>query len=298
MKYNNITILGLGSLGGYIAKSISDFNLTRNIIIIDNDKIEEKNLKTSIYKEDSIGKFKCDCLKEIINDKNKNINVTAICNKYELSENYSFPKFDNSLTIDCRDFTYNRKNDIDVRLYISSRYLVIDCRKEVINETYNGAYISQLSKDDIKNACFNFCQLINKDIINTLIEKEMIYELEIDYLDRIIYDKIYKTEKSDVIVCEDSNNNFIPNKFLYLEQYVNEILESNKKNNLHIFIGDKSNPICNFNYPPNTINNLSNILCILNNINIPNYNYYIINLKHDYKNNTSNLELIPETGAA
>ncbi len=45
MPYKNVVVIGLGTLGGFIAEAISNLENTEKLVIIDNDIVESKNLK-------------------------------------------------------------------------------------------------------------------------------------------------------------------------------------------------------------------------------------------------------------
>jgi tRNA A37 threonylcarbamoyladenosine dehydratase len=145
---NNICVIGIGTLGGFLSKCISDLEETKEICIIDYDTIEEKNLLNSIYREEYLGQYKVDALEKIIKNNNKGISVIKLNQRYIEGETILPKRFD--LVLDCRDFTYDRSKEIDARMYITGRTLIVDCRKEVqYNNHIEGKYTSFLSTEGI-----------------------------------------------------------------------------------------------------------------------------------------------------
>ena len=162
--FSRVCIIGIGTLGGFIAESLTKIETIEEICIVDFDYIEPRNFKNSIYKPSQLGDFKVDALEEILKT-NSEIKVTKLNEKYIEGKTKLPSHLD--LILDCRDFTYDRYGEIDARLYITSRYLIIDCRKVVKYETHQeGSYLTLLSKSDLRNAAFQATHLIeNKSII-------------------------------------------------------------------------------------------------------------------------------------
>lgn len=75
IKEKRLIIVGLGTIGSYLVDLFSRIGF-ENIIIIDGDKVEEKNISAQLYYSSDIGNYKVDVLKQRFEEK-----VTAI-NKY------------------------------------------------------------------------------------------------------------------------------------------------------------------------------------------------------------------------
>ena len=43
----NICVIGIGSLGGYLARNLSELETTKNLLLIDYDTVERENLRNS-----------------------------------------------------------------------------------------------------------------------------------------------------------------------------------------------------------------------------------------------------------
>ena len=100
-----VTVIGLGTLGGFLCKHLSELENIKEIVIVDFDKIESRDVYRSIYSISNIGEYKVDALSEIIES---NVTVTKLNKKY-IEGKTKIPKSD--LVIDCRDFVYDRHTE-------------------------------------------------------------------------------------------------------------------------------------------------------------------------------------------
>jgi len=284
--YNRICIIGVGALGGFVTDAISNLEEVEEIIIIDFDKVEEKNLKNSIYRQKDINNFKVDALFDIVSSRNEKVKIKPINIKFIENQN-EIPKCD--LVLDCRDYTCNRQEIIDARMYISSRYLIIDCRKNVsYKKHFSGRYLTELSKEDLRNASFTISMLIYNHTIFSLIENQKVTNFELDYLKKTKY------HINDIIY----DYNQIEERLTNLDEYLPRILERNKKADLKVHVGSKTMPIISKTIPMNMLNNGNDVIInLVSMLNLPiRFNNYIVNMSE--KKSDNNIELIPETGAA
>ena len=130
-----VAIIGLGSIGGFLAKHLSEFDIVKQLVIVDFDFVERKNISNSIYNFRDIGEFKTSSLENLLQDI---VSIEKINTKYIEGQTW-LPQCD--LIIDCRDFVYDRRGIIDLRVYISGRSLILDCRKKFKSSThYRGEY--------------------------------------------------------------------------------------------------------------------------------------------------------------
>ena len=220
MVYRSVTIIGVGTLGGYVAEAISNLEGIEKIVVVDHDIVEVKNLSNSIYRPIDIDLLKVDALKDIIVD----VQVEAFAIKFDELKDHSYlPETD--LVLDCRDITYNRGSYIDARLYISSRYLIVDCRKNVRyqEETY-GRYIETLTRNDLRYASTTVAMLLHSGTIKSLIELKSVQKYELDYvkkIDNCRYDVLYENSSGE-------------EKFVNLPDKIIPILDLNKNHNLNV----------------------------------------------------------------
>lgn len=286
--YRSIAILGLGSLGSFVSYSISQLDQVEKIILVDYDIVLQKNLRNAIYKIKDLGRLKVDALKDLIENTNSEISITSI-NKKFIEGKTKIPKCD--LVIDCRDFTYDRTSLINARLYISSRYLVVDCRKNIQYETqYKGKYLSKLTKTDLRNAGLIFSILVEKNKIDEFIKFETVNKFDLDHLQNEI--------QNNQDILYDSGDEKIEKKLINLPQNIHRILKTNKDYPINLMIGSKNNPIYEKQIPKNLLNSPSDLISNLGTaITIsPIFNTFILSFQK--QDNQYILELIPETGAA
>jgi len=249
-----------------------------------------KNIYNSIYRKSDIGKFKTTALHDIIKDQS-NIEIEILTTRYE-EEKTKLPPSD--LIIDCRDFVYNRKNEIDIRLYITSRYLVVDCRKNIIyDKNYEGRYTTILSKNDLRKATMIVASFLQNGFINYMMNNQIVKEISLDYLDEISNDIKKKYNDRNAVIDYESSK-----KLLNLEENITDIIQENRKKDVLITIGDNNKyPIKKI--PKNSINSANDIIStmskVINKSDDPEL-YYIISITQTQNNYIINL--LPEMGAA
>lgn len=278
-------MIGIGTLGGFVANSLSNLEHLETLILIDHDTVESKNLKNSVYRQIDVGLTKVEALTDIISHKNPDLTIMTM-NEQFIEGKTNIPKCD--LVLDCRDFTYDRGRLIDVRLYISSRYLMVDCRKNVNYKTKaEGKYLTQLTKQDLRYAGSMMSILVSNDTITNLMKDKVVQKYELDYVKHInndVCDIVYE--------CQDGEE-----KFVNLPDTILPILQANKKADLEVCVGSSLFPIDGHLIPKNTLHSGSDIVVSLTKaVACHNFNNFVVSL---YQNNdTFILELIPETGAA
>lgn len=290
--YKSICVIGLGTIGGFLSKDLSELENVETLILIDYDKVKKKNINNSIYEESDINLLKTKAIKNKLNSK---IKVITINTKFIENQTY-VPKCD--LVIDCRDFVYDRSNLIDVRLYISSRSLVLDCRKNIkYDKNHEGRYLERLSKIDLKNASFHVSLLINNEIIKKLIDNQVVQEFELDSISKNIQNLITNSEKNKEDIVYDYNSN--EKRIINFLDNSSKIIQINKNNNIVFYVGGENLPYNSKVIEKNnlkTINDInSSIESLINTLPFQ-FNYYIISIKNN--NNKFYVQLLPETGAA
>jgi len=286
VAYKSIVIIGLGTLGGFTAEAISNLENTEKLVIIDHDIVEQKNLKNSIYRQIDIGIAKVEALKDILLYQNSDIEIWAFQTEY--AEGITkLTKED--LVLDCRDFTYDRKSEIDVRFYISSRYLMADFRKNVIyKERQTGKYIMELTKNDLKYAASIISMMIHNNTIEPLITSQSVQKYELDcikHIDNYCYDVVYENTVGE-------------EKFVNLPDKIVPILDMNKHKDVTVFLGSKVYPVLEKIIPMNTLKSSKDVIVSLASIVScqKDFNNFVVSVFNEGGN--VYIELIPETGAA
>jgi hypothetical protein len=274
-----------------LCQSLSELDNLRKLILVDYDKVETKNIYNSIYRKSDVGKYKTTVLHDIIKDQS-NIDIEILTTRYE-EEKTKLPP--SNLIIDCRDFVYNRKNEIDIRLYITSRYLVIDCRKNIVyDKNYEGRYTTILSKNDLRKATMIVTSFLQNGFINYMINNQIVKEISLDYLDEISSDIKKKYNSGNAIIDYESSK-----KLLNIEENIMNIIQENKNKNILINLdyGDIKYPIKKV--PRNSIKTANDIISVLSHAikkSEDSEKYYIVSITQNQNNYIINL--LPETGAA
>lgn len=279
--YRTFTIIGIGTLGGYIAEALANLENTEELTFVDFDEVQSKNLINSIYRPIDVGLRKVEALKDIISEKNSDLNVKTIDTCF-IERYTSLPKSD--LIFDCRDFIYDRKGTINIRAYISARSVIVDCRKYVNYKVHHeGRYISPLTKDDLKTAAFIVASLVKSGEIKTLIDTNSVSRYDIDFIKA-------HSESCDIIYDHSDGED----RLINFRENIIPIIEANKIKDLEILIGDPQNPSITKLIPRGNIKSGGDIILNLNFLinNQCDYQNYIISVKDNV------VELVPETGAA
>jgi hypothetical protein len=285
---SSVTILGLGSLGGYICESLSRIVSIKKLIIIDYDRVHKKNINESIYSLKSIGDSKVYSIKKIIKSLNSDLEIVAVKEKYLEGKTKLPCKTD--LVFDCRDFIYDRNGEIDARLFITSRYIIIDCRRKVTyGNHFEGVYNQKVTKLDLSNAANIVSSLVENGKIFDIIEKEVVHKVELDYVSRKTHEVLQ--EKDNMVAIPDP-------KFIDLEDSLHKILESNKKGSLKMFLGSKESSLMFKEIQKGSLTCSNDVVSLLTQfVQSPFATAGFIVVLHN-KQKEAYLELLPETGAA
>jgi hypothetical protein len=231
VSLKRITVIGIGSFGGFLCKHLSELESVKELHIIDYDFVESKNVRNSIYSISQVGEYKVDALKEIINDE---VFVMEFKAAYEEGKT-KLPETD--LVIDCRDVVCDRGNEIDVRLYISGRVLIIDCRKNVkCHQEYKGAYNTSLTKSEIRKAAFYAAQIISSSGLSTLKGNGLIQTIDLDLIPGVLTKAVNETlaNKSDLIYEVFDHTERIQR----LDEHIKPIMTLNRTQDIKIVLAD------------------------------------------------------------
>lgn len=302
--YNNITVIGLGTLGGFLCKNISELNLVKELTIIDYDTVEGKNVFKSIYSPEQIGEFKVDALSEIIRD---DIVVTKIKRLY-IEGITKIPKSD--LVIDCRDIVCDRQREIDVRLYISGRNLIMDCRKNVQNkQSYDGEYSIILTKSEINKAAFFASQIIETGTIRRMISNQMVQKIELNLLNSIMNKSIQQTIDNKIDMIYEATGS--SQRIHCITENINPIFDLNNAQDIEVFVGERTKTLekniikfpkeaknKHLILPKKSLKNSFDIINILSELveRQPGVSNFILTIRE--KEGIKYVELLEETGAA
>lgn len=276
MEFKRPLIIGVGSIGSILTEKISNDNFFEKITIIDYDIVKERNLKNSVFTKNDIGKKKVISLYEKFSNK---IKMDILDQKFDESKCNEI--YDTDLIIDCRDFLYNR-NNIDIRLFVYSKSLIIDCRRSVnYSVTYEGTYFWNVTKSELELLLENFVAKIKNGSVRKLLLEQDVAEVNQNYN--------FET-KNDSVVCK-SNILMDTNRKISNPEVVTKIDHTKTRNinvkfcNTNERIKSKTLELYNSDFT-NIINEINNLIPKLDN------NSYLLVLENN------EILIIPETGAA
>ncbi len=276
LSLEHITIIGLGSIGGFLAKCLTSINTVKKMTFIDHDIVEEKNLCRSIYRKTDIGKQKVIAAKEIIE------NSTDICVN-AMSEKYNNQISTNNLIIDCRDTTDKHEN-IPCKLSVSGRSLILDCSIKKNNVAMNGYYREKINKSDLQNGLSDVTSIMTTSFFPQLIKNKLTYIVNLNKSSQKVFDVI----KNNNLCLE---NPIISSKINGLQFISDNIIEINKHYDITIYRID--NPSMKIKLKKGEIIDIMMLCKKIESITFMNdYNFFANFIDKNC------IELIPEIGAA
>lgn len=286
-----VAVVGLGSLGSYFCENLCKLENIRRIIIVDFDKVQQKNLSLSPYRKEDIGKPKVDALQKLLLERNPDVEVVKMNTKFEEGKT-KIPDID--LVVDCRDFTYDREKQIDARLSISSRYLLVDCRKEVSYRTgYSGSYPLDIERKDIIDAAEFAGSLVRKGLLEKMVEKKKVFAIELDYLESLLSRSLNQMVKQKDILFDVSSRNI--ERFSNLLDCIDPIISMNKLSRVTMYVGNKKFPISEKTFPRKTFKTFNDVIGVLERMVSPlDYKNYLILVNERFRS----IELVSEQAVA
>ena len=304
--YQKVAVIGLGTLGGFLCRHISDLDEVKELVIVDYDIVESKNVFKSIYTSSQVGEYKVDALSQLLNE---DVTVTKINRRY-IEGRTSLPFCD--LIIDCRDFVCDRMNEIDVRFFISGKVLILDCRKKVKTECeYEGSYSIPLTKAEINRAAFYAAQIIDSNQIANMIKNEMVQRINLDILPSVMNKAITRTLNNTIDLVYENPD--LSQRLQCIETNIKPILDMNKSQHVDVYIGERQPPknlqslftkfpeVASTKYAMIPINSMTTSMDVMKKLSDivklqPGVSNFIVTVRRE--NGKSFVELLEETGAA
>jgi len=287
-KVSSVTVIGLGTLGGFLCDSLSKIESIKKIVAIDYDRVRRKNIGESIYPSKYIGSSKVYGIKRIINFSNPHVEVIGMKEKY--IEGKTKLPYSTDLVFDCRDFIYDRQGEINCRLFITSRYVILDCRKKVVyNYHFEGTYNQKVSRLDLSNAANIVCSLVENGDIFNILSNEIVHKVELDYASRKTHETLQ--EKEGAVTTPYP-------KFIDLEDSLEKLIENNKKGNVKLFLGSRDSSLMFREIEKGSLKSAGDVVSSLTRfVDTPFATAGFIVVLHQKQKETY-VELLPETGAA
>jgi len=98
----SVSIIGVGGVGCWVALYFTLIG-SKQINLIDNDKVDVSNLNRTMFKTSHVGQYKTIAMKELILERRPHCNVMSYTRKYEDLPATIQRDVINSVVIDCRD---------------------------------------------------------------------------------------------------------------------------------------------------------------------------------------------------
>ena len=101
IKDANILLIGVGGVGGAVAHMLVRAGV-QNLTIMDFDKVSDSNINRQfVAYQSTVGRWKVDVLSEQLKDINPMINLTAINQKFDSTNNIDLTAY--TMIVDCID---------------------------------------------------------------------------------------------------------------------------------------------------------------------------------------------------
>lgn len=194
--YERVIIFGCGGVGSHLAYFLSKYKNEykddiREIVLVDFDIVEEKNLNRQMFFKDSVGEYKCEYLAKLLDGIN-GIKFRAL--RVKVSDNSVLSIFDSE-----KDFAFICVDVQDYKNMIGKyfkNFLVCGCEKDVfeirnyLNKSdenvfqfvFNGGYFStQVFSSNLLCAFYMFkiffekCNYVNENKIKVKIDLSVLF---------------------------------------------------------------------------------------------------------------------------
>lgn len=231
--YKTICVIGVGTIGGFLCKYLAEQKSVERIIIVDYDIVSTRDIFRSIYSIGDVGEYKVVALA----NKLKNVEVTMMQNKF-IDNHTNLPT--NDIVIDCRDVIVKLDPIIDVKLYVSSEYLVINAKLQnntVLVDPYSDI---RLRRNQIKKLCLSASELICSEVMTEILQKKMYTALNANEVTHASKRKVLEFDRKHLDVLYEGN-------ILNVDEVSKNLLETNQQQNLTI-VTEKDRKTIPINY--------------------------------------------------
>lgn len=178
----HISVVGLGSLGGFLVKNLNDIDFVKEITIVDFDDVKSHNLNNSIYTSEDIGKKKTWALwSKLLYSKKK---INTITDQY-VGNNINFSSSD--IVIDCRDIIVPNDPQITFKTFISGHYVCICNRINNDSIVQDGHYTQKIDKENVKYAASKVSRIISSKILDKILNSKDLHMFDILDIEKEYY---------------------------------------------------------------------------------------------------------------
>lgn len=231
--YKSICVIGIGTIGGFLCKYLSEQKSVEKITIVDYDVVSTRDIFRSVYSIGDIGEYKVVALA----NKLKDVEVIVIQEKF-IDRHTKLPSSD--IVIDCRDVIAELDPIINVKLYISSKYLVVNTKFQndmVLVDSHSDIY---LRRNQIKKLCLLASELICSEDMPEVIQKKMYITFNADEVVHTSKKKLLEFTRKRLDVLYEGN-------ILNIDEISKQLLEANQQQDLTLAVG-KHKKVMPMNY--------------------------------------------------
>jgi len=244
LKFNSITIIGTGTLGGHLCKHLAESSEINKLTLIDQDLVDSKDTEFGIFKPVDICEPKVHVLYQMFS--NYKIEIEPIVKFYKDGITILPPS---DLTIDCRNIFGKRDLNIDMKMFIVDRVLVLDFQKKYKDENQlKGEYRFKLSSHEISTAAYYATNLITCDnILEELLRSRSVKYIDIDIIKSTMLQSINDSkQKCDLIYDLDEDTR----RLKRVNEMIQPIIKKNKSRPLKLAVKERDSIVRNvFEFP-------------------------------------------------
>lgn len=235
MNLNDIVIIGTGTLGGHLCKHLAESSQVSNLTLIDKDIVDTKDATLGVFQLIDLAEPKVHALKRMF--LNHNVEIESRPELY-IDGITELPKSD--LVIDCRNMFGRRDLSIDIKIFISGRFLILDFQKEEkIEAQKKGEYIIELKQHEISRAAYYTKDLICSHVLPDLLKSRSMKYIDIDIIQSVMLKNINLSKDKPDMIYEINNN---INRLSRVDEVVTPILNKNKETPLKLIVENR-NPL-------------------------------------------------------
>jgi hypothetical protein len=244
LKFNSITIIGTGTLGGHLCKHLAESSEINKLTLVDQDLVDTKDTEFGIFKPVDIHEPKVHVLYRMFS--NYKIEIEPIVKFYKDGITILPPS---DLTIDCRNVFGKRDLNIDIKMFIADRVLVLDFQKNCKDENQlKGEYHFKLSSHEISTAAYYATNLITCDnILEELLRSRSVKYIDIDIIKSTMLQSINDSkQKCDLIYDLDEDTR----RLKRVNEIIQPIIKKNKERPLKLAVKERDSIVRNvFEFP-------------------------------------------------
>jgi len=244
LKLDSLTIIGTGTLGAHLCKHLAESSEISKLILIDADTVDSKDISIGIFKQVDICQPKVHVLHDMFSTYD-----TEIEPRVEFYKDGITQLAPTDLIIDCRNVFGKRDINIDLKMFITERILILDFEKRFKNESQlKGEYSYKLSKHEISTAAHYATNLILcSNILEELLKSQSVKCIHIDTIKSIILQNICSSkQRYDIVYDLDKDVERLPR----IHEVIQPILKKNRTSNLKLAVKERSSIAKNiFEFP-------------------------------------------------